>query len=52
MTSLRESRTRSESVSTFIPGSTFREHAGASTRAPSTSTTQTRQTFAGCSVSP
>src|SRR5262245_3200111 len=48
----RESRTRSESVVTTIPSSTFREHAGGRTREPSTSTTQIRQTFAGRSVSP
>ena len=48
----RESRTRSESVCTFIPASALREHAGTSTREPSSSTTQTRQTFAGSSVSP
>ncbi len=46
-TSLRERRTRSESVFTTMPGSTLREQAGASTRAPSSSTTQTRQTLAG-----
>ena len=40
-------RTRSESVFIFIPGSTFREQAGTSTREPSSSTTQTRQTFTG-----
>ena len=35
-----------------MPGSTLREQAGTSVRAPSTSTTQTRQTFTGVSVSP
>ena len=35
-----------------MPASTFREHEGTSVRAPSTSTTQTRQTFTGVSVSP
>ena len=45
-------RTCSESVLTFISGSTLREHAGTSTLAPSSSTTQTRHTFAGRSVSP
>ncbi len=49
---MRECRTRSESVRTFMPGSALREHDGASTRAPSISTTQTRQTLAGVSVSP
>ena len=52
MTILREWRTRSESVLTTMSGSTGRAQAGASTRAPSSSTTQTRQTLAGCSVSP
>src|SRR5581483_11688734 len=47
----RDVRTRSESVRTFIPGSTRREQAGASTREPSTSTTQTRHTFTGVRVS-
>ena len=46
-TTLRDSRTRSESVRTFMPSSAFREHAGASTRAPSSSTTHTRHTFSG-----
>ena len=50
-TSLRLTSTRSLRVFTTIPGSTCREHDGASTRAPSTSTTQMRQTFTGCSVS-
>src|SRR2546426_1863147 len=40
-------RTRSESVAIFIPASTLREHAGTSTREPSSSTTQTRQTLTG-----
>ena len=44
-------RTRGESVCTAIPGSTLREHDGTSAREPSTSTTQTRQTFTGASVS-
>ena len=35
-----------------MPGSAWREQAGASVRAPSTSTTQTRQAFFGVSVSP
>ena len=35
-----------------MPGSALREQAGASVRAPSTSTTQTRQAFFGVSVSP
>ena len=52
MTILRLWRTRSESVLTTMSASTLREHAGASTRAPSSSTTHTRQTLAGCSVSP
>ena len=51
-TTRRERRTRSESVCTFMPASALREHDGASTRAPSTSTTHTRQTFAGSRVSP
>ena len=51
-TSRRLVRTRSESVRTTIPASTLREHAGTSARAPSTSTTQTRQTLTGVSVSP
>ena len=46
-TTLRDIRTRSESVWTSIPGSTGREQAGASTREPVTSTTQTRQTLTG-----
>ena len=45
-------RTRGESVCTTIPGATAREQAGTSAREPSSSTTQTRQTFAGSSVSP
>ena len=52
MTILREWRTRSESVFTTMSGSTLRAQAGASTRAPSSSTTHTRQTFAGWRVSP
>jgi hypothetical protein len=43
----RDRRTRSLSVFTAMPFSTFREHAGTSTREFSTSTTQTRQTFTG-----
>ena len=39
--------TRSESVCTFMPGSALREQAGTSVLDPSTSTTQTRQTFTG-----
>ena len=50
-TSRRDVRTRSESVCTTIPGSTLREHEGTSTREPSSSTTQTRQTLTGVSVS-
>ena len=52
MTTFRDSRTRSESVCTFIPASALREQAGTSTREPSSSTTQTRHTLAGWSVSP
>jgi len=40
-------RTRSLSVFTTIFGSAAREQAGTRTRDPSTSTTQTRQTFTG-----
>src|SRR5262249_7666082 len=50
-TSLRLKRTRSESVLTDMPGSTFREHAGASVREPSSSTTQTRHTLTGVRLS-
>src|SRR2546430_2326428 len=50
-TSRRLCRTRSESVRIFMPASTLREHAGTSTRDPSTSTTQTRQTLTGVRVS-
>src|SRR5689334_7381212 len=50
-TSRRLCRTRSESVLIFIPASTFREHAGTSTRAPSTSTTHTRHTLTGVRLS-
>ena len=50
-TSLRECRTRSVSVFTFIPGSALREHAGTRTREPSTSTTQTRHAFTGVRLS-
>src|SRR5215831_10713881 len=44
-------RTRAESVCTFMPASTFREHAGTSTREPSSSTTHTRQTLTGVRLS-
>ena len=47
ITILRLWRTRSESVRTTMPGSTLREQAGTSVRAPSTSTTQTRHALAG-----
>jgi hypothetical protein len=50
-TSRRDVRTRSESVRTIMPSSTLREHEGTSVREFSTSTTQTRQTFTGVSVS-
>src|SRR5205807_8167354 len=50
-TSRRLCRTRSESVRIFMPASTLREHAGTRTREPSTSTTHTRQTLIGVSVS-
>ena len=46
-TTLRDRRTRSESVWTSIPASTLREQAGTSTREPVTSTTHTRQTLTG-----
>jgi hypothetical protein len=49
-TSLRERSTRGERVRTRMPGSTAREQAGARTRAPSTSTTQTRHALTGVSV--
>ena len=52
MTRRRLVRTRSESVCTTIPSSALREHAGTSVRAFSSSTTQTRQTLTGVSVSP
>ncbi len=51
ITSFRECRTRSVSVFTFISGSTRREHAGARTRDPSTSTTHTRQALIGVRLS-
>ncbi len=51
-TSRRLVRTRSESVRTTMPSSALREQAGTSVRAPSSSTTQTRQTLTGVSVSP
>src|SRR5579859_5898046 len=44
-------RTRSESVLIDMPGSTLREQAGTRVRAPSSSTTQTRQTFTGVRLS-
>jgi len=44
---VRAGGTRSESVITAIPGSTFREQAGTSTLEPATSTTQTLQTLTG-----
>jgi hypothetical protein len=50
-TSFRASMTRGDCVRTIIPASTAREQLGASTRAPSTSTTQRRQTLTGFSVS-
>src|ERR1700693_762848 len=50
-TSRRLCRTLSESVWIFMPASTLREQAGTSTREPSSSTTQTRQTLTGVSVS-
>src|SRR5207248_4500478 len=50
-TSRRLCLTRSESVLIFMPASTLREHAGTRTRAPSSSTTQTRHTFTGVRVS-
>ncbi len=46
-TSRRLRRTRSESVFTTMPGSALREQAGTSVRAPSSSTTQMRQTLTG-----
>jgi hypothetical protein len=49
-TSLREWRTRSESVETTIPSSTGREQEGTRVRLPSTSTTHTRHTLTGVSV--
>ena len=45
-------RTDTDRVRTSIPSSALREHEGTSVRAPSSSTTQTRQTFTGVSVSP
>src|SRR3989441_8597903 len=42
---------RSEFVWTFLPASTLREHAGTRTRAPSSSTTQTRHTLTGVRLS-
>src|SRR6266550_881452 len=50
-TTRRLRRTRSESVRITMPASTLREQAGTSVREPSSSTTQTRQTFTGVSVS-
>ena len=46
-TTFREMLDALDSVWTSMPASTLREQAGARTRAPSTSTTQTRQTFTG-----
>ncbi len=43
--------TLGDRVCTTMPLSTTREQLGTSTRAPSTSTTHTRQTFTGRSVS-
>ena len=40
-------RTRGESVCTTMPGSALREHDGTSVRAPSSSTTHTRQALTG-----
>ena len=50
-TILRESRTRSESVLTFMPASALRAHEGTSTREPSSSTTHTRQALTGVRLS-
>ena len=50
-TILREWTTRGDRVCTTMPASTAREQLGASTRAPSTSTTHSRHTFTGRSVS-
>src|ERR1700757_2283910 len=50
-TTRRLCRTRSESVRIFIPASTLREHAGTSTRDPSSSTTQTLHALTGVRVS-
>ena len=50
-TNRRLSRTRSESVWIFMPGSALREQAGTSVREPSSSTTQTRHTFTGVRLS-
>jgi hypothetical protein len=46
-TILRLCLTRSVSVDTAMSGSTVREHDGTRVLLPSTSTTQTRQTFTG-----
>src|SRR4051812_49653657 len=51
ITSLRDCRTRSVSVEIFIPASAVREHAGTSTRDPSTSTTHTLQALIGVRLS-
>ena len=50
-TSRRARITRGDRVWTIMPASTAREQLGTSTRAPSTSTTQRRQTLTGFSVS-
>src|SRR5579871_443524 len=50
-TSLRLTRTRSESVFIDMPSSTLREQAGTNVREPSNSTTHTRQTFTGVRLS-
>ncbi len=51
MTSVRDRRTRSVSVVTFMPSSAARLQAGTRVRAPSTSTTQTRQALTGVRLS-
>src|SRR5438270_9452624 len=50
-TSLRLCLTRSESVRIFMPAPTLREQAGTRTHEPSSSTTHTRHTLTGVSVS-
>ena len=52
ITILRLTPDAGESVLITMSGSTLREHAGTSVRAPSSSTTQIRQAFAGVRVSP